>query len=83
MQSLGTPRLRRSFWLLFTIWKGFILTLTVKEVFVESDYKPLEVIYREPHLTVRASPYSAMHQIKDWVPSYFRMVSRLPVRAVR
>ena len=46
--SLGTPRLRRSFWLLFTIWKGFILTLTVKEVFVESDHKPLEVIFKKP-----------------------------------
>ena len=33
---------------LFTIWKGFILTLTVKEVFVESDHKPLEVIFKKP-----------------------------------
>ena len=33
---------------LFTIWKGFMLTLTVKEVFVESDHKPLEVIFKKP-----------------------------------
>ena len=39
------PRLSNA---LFTIWKGFILTLTVKEVFVESDHKPLEVIFKKP-----------------------------------
>ena len=33
---------------MFTIWKGFILTLTVKKVFVESDHKPLEVIFKKP-----------------------------------
>lgn len=48
MQSLGTPRLKRSFWLFIYGLERFHTYTYDREVFVESDHKPLEVIVKKP-----------------------------------